>query len=347
MRQATELRKVESDQNFNPEAPPVKKRRPKRSKKIESTEKVNPAGGATVEVTDSGHENTGGQAPELIDLKQFKARDRQIEKVSPSPSSIDEKVNPAGGAAVEETDPVHEITGIQALERIGSAQLKGRDRQIEEVSLSPYRIDPHLVAFFDSDSAAATEYQKLAVSMITTALKHPPLKRVLVSSAKHGEGRTCVMLNLAAALARAGQRVLVVDTDLKRPSVNRLLGLDTETGLPEMLREGFHPDLALKRLLPVRFDVLPTRSKVDNTAELLASPDFSATMMALDGHYDFMLFDSAPLLTSSDVNLLILHTHTTLMVVQPGKNKSSEMARAIGSLNEDSIFGVVLNRVSH
>lgn len=272
---------------------------------------------------------------------------RQGKKPPGNKIESEENFNPAVVATQEATDSGHEITGGQALERIGSTQLKARDRQIKEVSLSPYRIDPHLVAFFDSDSAAATEYQKLAVSMITTALKHPPLKRVLVSSAKHGEGRTCVMLNLAAALARAGQRVLVVDTDLKRPSVNRLLGLDTETGLPEMLREGFHPDLALKRLLPVRFDVLPTRSKVDNTAELLASPDFSATMMALDGHYDFMLFDSAPLLTSSDVNLLILHTHTTLMVVQPGKNKSSEMARAIGSLNEDSIFGVVLNRVSH
>lgn len=258
----------------------------------------------------------------------------------------DDNLNPEGILTEENTDPDEDYANVQALERIGLKHLRARDRQIEEVALSPYRIDPHLVAFFESTSGAVSQYQKLAVSMITTALKNPPLKRVLVASAQHGEGRTCVMLNLAAALARAGQRVLVVDTDLVRPSVNRLLGLDTETGLPEMIREGFHPDLALKRLMPVGFDVLPTRSKVDNTAELLASPDFSAMMMALDGYYDFILFDSAPLLTSSDVNLLILHTHTTLMVVQPGKNKSSEMARAIACLNEDSIFGVVLNRVS-
>lgn len=235
----------------------------------------------------------------------------------------------------------------QALERASFGKIQHRIRKIDEVLLSPDRIDPHLVTLLDSNSEAVSQYQKLAVTMITTAIKNPPLKRVLITSAHHSEGRTCVMLNLASALAKSGQRVLVIDTDLLRPSVSRLLGLDTETGLSEMVREGFHPDLALKRLIPAGFDVLPTRAKVENTAELLASPDFAAMMMALDGNYDFMLFDSAPLLSSPDVNLLILHTHTTLMVVHPGKTRTSEMAKAISYLNEDSLFGVVLNRISH
>jgi Mrp family chromosome partitioning ATPase len=217
---------------------------------------------------------------------------------------------------------------------------------VREAELSLVRSDPHLVTLHDINPEASSQYSRLAIGLIAGAAKHPPLKRVLVASAHHCEGRTCVMLNLAAALARAKQRVLVVDSDLLRPSVNRLLGVDTEVGLAEALADGLPPEIAVTRLLPISFDILPTRAQVENSAELLASPDFRTMLAALDGSYDFILFDSAPLLSSADASLLVLHTHVTLMVVRPGTTTTSQMAKAVSLLNEDSLFGVVLNRIS-
>jgi Mrp family chromosome partitioning ATPase len=167
-----------------------------------------------------------------------------------------------------------------------------------------------------------------------------------LASAHHGEGRTCVTLNLAAALARAKQRVIVIDTDLQRPSVSRLLGIDSEVGLAEAVTLGLQPEEAIMRIAPADFHVLPTRGQVENSAELLASPAFSRMLNLLDMCYDFILFDSAPLLASADARLLGLHTHATLLVVRPGNTSTSEMGKSIALLNEETLFGVVMNRVS-
>ncbi len=218
-------------------------------------------------------------------------------------------------------------------------------RPAREVELTLARLDPHLVAIHELDPRAGAQFNRLAVSLISGAARHL-LKRILLVSAHHGEGRTCVALNLAAALARAKQRVLVIDTDLQRPSVNRLLGIDSRSGLAEAISFGLQPEDAVTGIIPADFHVLPTRGQIDNSAELLASPTFSRLLSVLDPCYDFILFDSAPLLTSADANLLGLHTHATVLVVRPGTTSASEMGKAISLLNEETLFGVVINRVA-
>src|SRR5262249_3102898 len=131
-------------------------------------------------------------------------------------------------------------------------------RPAREIELSFARLDPHLVAIHELDPHAVSQFSRLAISMISGASRRI-LKRVMLPSAPHGEGRTCVTLNLAAALARARQRVLVVDTDLRRPSVCRLLGIDSEVGLAEAVALGLSPEEAIVRILPVDFHILPTR----------------------------------------------------------------------------------------
>jgi capsular exopolysaccharide synthesis family protein len=212
-----------------------------------------------------------------------------------------------------------------------------------EATLDLARIDPHLIAFYDSNLRASEQYDKLAISLITGATARP-LKRVLIASAEHGEGRTCVLLNLACALARAKKRVLIIDADLDRPSVLRLLGIDSEAGLAEAILGGKSPGEATIRVLPYGFAVLPTRERVENPAELLASPALAEILDTLDPDYDFILFDSSPLTTSAHSGLLVRHTDTTLLVIRAGKTSSIQMAKAIAPLKEDSIFGVVLNR---
>ncbi len=218
-------------------------------------------------------------------------------------------------------------------------------RIARETELDVTRIDPHLVAFYDFDPRASEQYNKLASAMISSSTERR-LKRVMVASAHSGEGRTCVMLNLACALASAKQRVLVVDTDLYKPSVLRLLGIEAEVGMAEVVAQEFRASDTAIKVQPHGFDVLPTRERVDNSAQLLASPVFRNMLDAFDIDYDFILFDSPPLLGSGESNLLRRYCDATLMVIRSGKTSSKQLEKAISSFNEDNIVGVVINRAA-
>jgi len=225
-----------------------------------------------------------------------------------------------------------------------AVQLRQTVYPADEVALRLGRLDQRLVAFHDFDPQAIAPYNQLAISLISAAYSRK-LRRVLIASAQYGDGRTIVTLNLAAALARAGQRVLVVESDFLRPSALRLVGVDAETGLAEAISQGLAPSHAMVWLKPIGFNLLPTRAQAENSAELLASPVFEVMMQMLMPEFDFILFDSPPLLAVADASLLELHTDATLLVIRQGRTSTSQMAKAIALLNEERLLGAVLNRV--
>jgi Mrp family chromosome partitioning ATPase len=242
-------------------------------------------------------------------------------------------------------------TSIVARERarpgVATAALAPRSlaRPVHDLTVNPESLDPHLVAFKNSRSPASQHYNKLALSLISRVAERG-FKRVLVASAQHGEGRTSVTLNLACALARARQRVLVVDCDLLDPSVMRLLGLNVEIGMYEVFERGMPPGAAAVSIRPYGFNVLPTIRPVENPAVLFAVPGFWKMLQSFDADHDFILFDSSPLCNGGDSSLLVRYTDTTLLVVGEGQTSSAQMAKAVASFAQDDILGVVINRAS-
>ena len=218
-------------------------------------------------------------------------------------------------------------------------------RPAREVDISVSRIDPHLVNFYDCDPRASDEYTRLAGSLIAAAGTRE-LKRLLITSARQGEGRTSVLLNLACALSHAKKRVLVVDSDCKRPSVLRMLGVEAEVGIVETLARRLPVGSAAVKVQPHGFVVLPLLERVESPAELLASSAFHEMLGIFEPEYDFILFDSWPLLNSSDAGLLLRLAATTLMVVRAGETTPGHLGKAIGPLAEENLFGVVLNRAA-
>ncbi len=219
-------------------------------------------------------------------------------------------------------------------------------RSGKTVTLDPDRIDPHLFMLQDLPSPEAEkQYRKLAVNLITASARRQ-FKRILFVSAHHGEGRTSVMLNLAGALARAKLRVLVVDSDFSRPSVMRLLGLDSETGIAEVFASNKQIGEAAVTLRPLGITALVTREAIDNPAEILASPAFHEMLSLFEPEFDFVLFDSPPLLDSADANLLTQIVDTTLMVVRPNTTTAGQMGKAVALLSQEDISGVVINRTT-
>jgi Mrp family chromosome partitioning ATPase len=213
-----------------------------------------------------------------------------------------------------------------------------------EAALDFSRIDPHLSAFFGNDRSSGEQFNRLALTLISRAAQRG-FKRVLVASSNHGEGRTTVTLNLACALARARQRVLVVDCDLLRPAALERLGLTTDVGLVEAFNGKLPAGAAALRVQPFGFNLLPCRKRVENPVELLAAPGFWRMLQQFDADHDFILFDSSPLLEMGDASLLAKFTDTTLMVVQAGANTTADMARAISPFTPQDLLGVVLNRM--
>jgi protein-tyrosine kinase len=216
-----------------------------------------------------------------------------------------------------------------------------------EVTLDMARIDPHLTTFFDYSVdtclVASEQYTKMAISMISQK-EERRLKRILIASTHRAEGRTCVTLNLACALARARQRVLIIDADLHRPSLHRFLGIEADAGLADVVRGNLPPGKASIKVLPFGFEVLPTREQVENAAGLLSSARFREMLEMLEAEYDFILLDSSPLLRVNDANLLVRLTDATIFVIRAGKTSSMQLGKAVGSLTQDHLFGVVLNR---
>ena len=237
------------------------------------------------------------------------------------------------------------VTGDRIAKGAATAALVPRSpaKPGRELTIDPQRVDPHLTAFNNFDPQASQEYNKLALSLISRAAERG-FKRVLVASAQSGDGRTCVTLNLACALARARQRVLVVDCDLTNPSVMRMLGLHCDIGMYEAFEQGMPPGAAAVGIRPYGFNVLPTTRPVGNPTELLAAPGFWKMLQTFDADHDFILFDSSPLANGSDSSLLVRFTDTTLMVIRAGHTNSTEMARAIAPFSQDDILGAVINR---
>lgn len=271
---------------------------------------------------------------------------------------------PAGGEQTESADGFDFLD--YALSALPAEQLAERHQEIatanfarralvearREVTLDAARLDPQLTmlldgfadgARLDANPFAAEQYNKLIISMIAEK-EARPLRKILIASTHRGEGRSCVALNLAAALARARQRVLVIDADLQRPSLLRLLGVEAHAGLTDVLGAELPPAEATVRLLPAGFSLLPTREPVANPTELLTSPRLREVLTLLEAEYDFLLFDSSPLLRVNDANLLARLTNATVYVIRAGKTSSLQLGKAIASLTEEQVFGVVLNR---
>lgn len=214
-----------------------------------------------------------------------------------------------------------------------------------EVSLNFFHVASHLVTLHENDLVASERYDMLALRLISGTAERL-FKRVLIASVQKGEGRTSVLLNLAGALSRAGKRVLVVDTDFVKPSVTRLLGIESQIGLAEAYGRSLSPGAAIARILPSDFHVLPTRERIDNSVEILTSPVFHEMLEILDPNYDFILFDSPPMSDRADCSMLIKLVDTALVVIRQGATKASQLSKAIEQLSQEDIFGVVLNRIA-
>ncbi len=172
-----------------------------------------------------------------------------------------------------------------------------------------------------------------------------PGKIVLVTSARPGEGKSSVAANLAAAAALAGRRVVLVDADLRKPQVHRLLRLENDAGLSTMLTGEAKGFSAVQRLESLRhLVVLSGGPPPPDPAELLASPRLGAALTSMAAQADLLIVDSPPVLAVTDPTLIAQQCDATIMVATAGASDRREWAEALSRLGvvDADVVGTVL-----
>jgi capsular exopolysaccharide synthesis family protein len=177
-----------------------------------------------------------------------------------------------------------------------------------------------------------------------------PGQALLVTSANPGEGKSTTAANLALVMAQAGKKVILVDSDLRRPSLHRIFGLSNGQGLTNLLitahmgTNGYAQQTRFDNLAVITSGPLPP-----NPSELLSSRRLDSLLDSLRMQADVVIFDSPPTLLVTDACILAAKVDGTLLVVDSGKTRSQSLRRAKESLtmSKTHLLGAVLNKLKH
>lgn len=217
---------------------------------------------------------------------------------------------------------------------LGSLRQRGRATGKEAVVLQ------------EPTSQAAEDYRKLRTSLRFATLSKHPLTLV-VSSSVPAEGKTTVSVNLAAVLAESGQRVLLIDADLRRPRVASYVHVDGALGLTDVLVNEASITDAVVPLGSSGVDVLAAGSWAPNPGELLSSPQMAAVIQESLTQYSVVILDSAPVLAVPDALALTQMSDGMVVVSMAGTTRKKDIQRALTSIQSAGgvVFGAVLNGV--
>lgn len=219
---------------------------------------------------------------------------------------------------VKDRETLEAITGVGL---VGSIPLAGELR------------NSMLISFEGDNSSAAESFRKLRTNLQFLNVDNPP-RVIVVTSASPGEGKSTTGINIALALAEAEHNVVLVDGDLRRPSVHKRLKLAGSVGfstvlsgaatLPEVLQETKFPNLT----------VLTSGVGPPNPSELLGSRAAKNAINELRERFDFVIIDSSPLLAVTDGSILAANSDGALVMCRYGRTKREHLADAIGNLRD-------------
>lgn len=197
-------------------------------------------------------------------------------------------------------------------------------------------------------SQMAESYRALRTSLLLTSLGAPP-KTILITSALPREGKTTTSINTAIVLAQKGVRVLLVDADLRRPSIHKALGMGPRTGLSNVLTGGASLQQATVRssLLPNLF-ILPAGTPPPNPAELMASAQMTQLLSELREQYDHIVVDTPPTLSVTDAVVLSTRADAVVLVIRSSQTTKPALRRSREILAQVNarVAGVLLNAVN-
>ena len=205
-----------------------------------------------------------------------------------------------------------------------------------------------MVTYFDSSAPISEQYRILRTNIQTKSSKNA--KVFLISSSFHGEGKTITAINLAIALAKdLDKKVLLADCDLRGGKVHKLLNLNLNPGLSEVLADGA-ATRAISQNSKISNLTVITRGEIpSNPSELLGSKRMRRLIEELRSGYDYIILDSPPSIPIADAGILGAQTDGVLLVVQAQKTQAHTVrhAQELFSQARAKIIGFVLTQVDY
>ena len=202
-----------------------------------------------------------------------------------------------------------------------------------------------LCYFHRPGSSEAEAYRSVRTALFVSGAGQS--QAIQVSSPEPGDGKTTFISNLAIAIAQSGRKLLLIDADLRRPTVHQLFGLRQDVGTCDVLLGDVELANATKDSGVANLQVLTAGQSVASPAELLSSARMKATLEFARNEFEFVLVDTPPLLAVSDPCIVAPYTDGLLMVVRVGKNKRTTTRRASDLLETHNVdvLGVVANSI--
>ena len=235
---------------------------------------------------------------------------------------------------VKTPDDVTRVAGLATLGTIAQLKESGGTRQ--------------LVAWLQAKSPESEAYRTLRTNIQFSSVDKP-IRSLLVTSSGPGEGKSTTTANLAVVLAQTGQRVIVVDTDLRRPVQHKVFGVPNNVGMTTALLAGDNVSLE-GYLQPTEIETLSVLTSgpiPPNPSELLGSHRMENLVSTLTESADIVLFDSPPVLAVTDAVVMARHVDGVMLVVDAGHTNEHALALAAGELQKSGVnlLGVALNRL--
>lgn len=289
-------------------------------------------------------ENTGALNINILETAQAAARPSRPQKSKTAGLALvlGLMLGIAAALACEWTDQrlrsAEDVRAVLGLRVIGSVP-----RMSQKLAFPERARQVHL----DPMSQVAEAYRTVRTALLF-GLPPGGARKMLVTSPTPGDGKTVCVSNLAIAMAQAGQRVILLDADFRRPSQQRVFGFDERVGLARVLGEAGPLEEAIQHTAVPNLDVLPCGPSPANPSEILNSPQFAALLDQLAGQYDHVVIDSPPVVPVTDARILSALCDVTLLVIRSEKTTGRLSRHALESLTSVGarVLGVVLNDVA-
>jgi capsular exopolysaccharide synthesis family protein len=203
-----------------------------------------------------------------------------------------------------------------------------------------------VVAFHEPKSEAAEAYRRLRTNLFAVVGEEP--KVIAVTASETGTGTSTLAANLAVSIAQVGKNVLLIDVNLRRPTLHTLFGLTAGAGLASVLSDGTAVAAAIQPSGINGLSVLPCGPLPANPAELLSSSHFKALLTSVRANYDFVVIDTCPVLEVTDPAVVATRVDGMLVAMRLTKSGLAHAERAKETLAgvQARVLGIVVNAVN-
>ncbi|MHA6333015.1 GumC family protein [Qipengyuania sp. CAU 1752] len=213
------------------------------------------------------------------------------------------------------------------------------------IGTTPYVDSEEENELTDRKSAISEAYYSIraAVDMATGGKRR---KTMLITSCQPGEGKSTTSLALARDFGEVGRKVLLLDCDLRKPSVHRNLGIENENGLMDVLASDITIEQAIRRDEDKSFHYMPLGTRPANPAQILSTDLLPDLLKQLEPLYDLIVLDSSPVMGFADAPMLSRHADFTLLVAEAGRAKAGQLRAAARRLTDigGNLTGIIVTK---